>query len=155
MAESNGTARTLSRLAAGVFGLIFAITLPLTLVAFAWGSVLFSADQITEIFTDELVGSGALQEIAIEVMLDQVPRGGEDIAAGILDFLGRQRLDKMLRELFPAEWAEAQVRTNIESLYTWLDTYGQRQGAFGPDQEHRLRKLRRRMASLLATSGAK
>jgi len=121
MAESNGTARTLSRLAAGVFGLIFAITLPLALVAFAWGSVLFSAEQITEIFTDELVGSGALQEIAIEVMLEQVPRGGEDIAAGILDFLGRQRLDEMLRELFPAEWAEAQVRTNIEGLYRWLD----------------------------------
>ena len=76
MADSNRTARTISRLAAGVFGLIFAITLPLTLVAFAWGSVLFSADQITEIFTDELVGSGALQELAIEVMLEQVPRGG-------------------------------------------------------------------------------
>ncbi len=121
MAESSRTARTLSRLAAGIFGLIFAITLPLTLVAFAWGSVLFSAEKVTEIFTDELVGSGALQEIAIEVMLEQVPRGGEDLAAGILDFLGRQRLDEMLSELLPAEWAESQVRANIESLYEWLD----------------------------------
>ena len=83
--------------------------------------MLFSVEQVTEIFTDELVGSGALQEIAIEVMLEQVPRGGEDIAAGILDFLGRQRLDEMLRELFPTEWAEAQVRNNIENLYVWLD----------------------------------
>ncbi len=121
MAETNGTARNLSWLAAGVFGFIFAITLPLTLVAFAWGRVLFSAEEVTEIFTDELVGSGALQEIAIDFMLEQVPRGGEDIAAGILDFLGRQRLDEMLRELFPAEWAEGQVRANIESLYAWLD----------------------------------
>ena len=121
MADTNGLARTLSPLAAGVFGLIFAITLPLTLVAFAWGSVLFSAQEVTEIFTDELVGSGALQEIAIEVMLEQVPRGGEDLAAGILDFLGRQRLDEMLRELLPEEWAEIQVRSNIESLYVWLD----------------------------------
>jgi hypothetical protein len=121
MAESNGTARTLSRLAAGVFGAIFAIALPLTLVAFAWGNVLFSAEEVTQVFTDELVGSGALQEIAIDVMLEQVPRGGEDVAAGILDFLGRQRLDEMLRGLFPAEWAEDQVRANIESLYRWLD----------------------------------
>jgi hypothetical protein len=122
MAESGSLARILSRLAAGVFGLIFAITLPLTLVAFAWGRVLFSAQEITDIFTDELVGSGALQEIAVEVMLDQVPRGDEDLAAGILDFLGRQRLDEMLAALFPAEWAESQVRANIESLYAWLDS---------------------------------
>ncbi len=39
-------------------------------------------------------------------------------------------------------------------LYTWLDTYGQRQGAFGPDQDHRLQQLKRRMTPLLATSGA-
>jgi hypothetical protein len=121
MEETNGFARTLSRLAAGVFGLIFAITLPLTLVAFAWGRVLFSAQEITEIFTDELVGSGALQEIAVEVMLEQVPRGGEGSAAGIIDFLGRQRLDEMLATLLPAEWAESQVRANIENLYRWLD----------------------------------
>ena len=67
------------------------------------------------------MNSGALQEIAIEVMIEQVPRGGEDIAAGILDFLGRQRLDEMLRELFPEEWTESQVRANIENLYAWLD----------------------------------
>ena len=121
MAESGGLARTLSRLAAGFFGLIFAITLPLTLVAFAWGRVLFSAQEITDIFTDELVGSGALQEIAVEVLLDQVPRGGEGFAAGILNFLGRQRLDEMLAALFPADWTESQVRANIESLYAWLD----------------------------------
>lgn len=121
MAESGGHARTLSRLAGGVFGLIFAVALPLTLVAFAWGGVLFSSQEITEIFTEELVGSGALQEIAVEVLLEQVPRGGEDLAAGILDFLGRQRLDQMLAALFTVEWAESQVRTNIEALYAWID----------------------------------
>jgi len=121
MADSNGLVRTLSRLVAGVFALIFAITLPLTLVALAWGSVLFSAQEITDIFADELVNSGALQEIAIEVMLEQVPRGGEDLATGILDFLGRERLDETLRALFPAEWTEGQVRANIETIYAWLD----------------------------------
>ena len=121
MDESGGITQTLSRLAAGVFGLIFAITLPLTLVAFAWGQVLFSAQAITDIFTDELLGSGALQEIAIEVMLEQVPRGGEEVAAGLLDFLGRERLDEMLANLFPTEWTEGQIRSNIDSLYAWLD----------------------------------
>ena len=37
-----------------------------------------------------------------------------------------------------------------QRFYTWMDTYGQRQGSFSPDQEERLRQLRQRMASMLA-----
>ena len=36
-----------------------------------------------------------------------------------------------------------------ERLIVWMDTYGQERGAFGEDQEDRLRKLRERMALLL------
>ena len=35
-------------------------------------------------------------------------------------------------------------------LFTWMDTYGQRLGSFGPEQEEELRKLRQRLAHLLA-----
>lgn len=42
--------------------------------------------------------------------------------------------------LRPADW---------ERLLTWMDTYGQRQGSFGPDQDRRLRELRRAMAGML------
>jgi hypothetical protein len=34
-----------------------------------------------------------------------------------------------------------------DRLITWLDTYGQRRGAFSEDQEDRLRALRQKMAS--------
>ncbi len=44
-------------------------------------------------------------------------------------------------KLAPAAW---------ERLYIWMDTYGQRQGTFGPDQERRLRELRQSMAPMLA-----
>ena len=37
-----------------------------------------------------------------------------------------------------------------ERLITWMDTYAQLRGSFGPEQEEQLRDLRRRMASLLA-----
>jgi mono/diheme cytochrome c family protein len=36
-----------------------------------------------------------------------------------------------------------------DRLVTWIDTYGQRRGAFSPTQENDLRELRRRLASLL------
>jgi hypothetical protein len=38
----------------------------------------------------------------------------------------------------------------LDRLITWMDTYGQRQGHFSPEQEQRLRDLRDRLASLLA-----
>jgi hypothetical protein len=40
-------------------------------------------------------------------------------------------------------------REQWQRLYTWLDTYGQKQGSFGEDQDHRLVQLRSRMAPLL------
>jgi hypothetical protein len=39
---------------------------------------------------------------------------------------------------------------DLERLVTWMDTYGQRQGHFSPDQERRLRQLKHRIAPLLA-----
>ena len=37
-----------------------------------------------------------------------------------------------------------------DRLITWMDTYAQRSGSFGPKQEERLRELRRRMEPMLA-----
>ena len=43
-------------------------------------------------------------------------------------------------ELSPGDW---------DRLFTWMDTYAQRYGSFGADQEERLRDLRQRMAGIL------
>jgi hypothetical protein len=40
-------------------------------------------------------------------------------------------------------------RASWERMAIWMDTYGQRQGSFGPDQEQRLRDLRRAMGPML------
>ncbi|MAD80418.1 MAG: hypothetical protein CMJ50_06190 [Planctomycetaceae bacterium] len=39
-----------------------------------------------------------------------------------------------------------------DRLITWMDTYAQRAGSFSPDQQRRLRELRKRLASMLGTS---
>ena len=43
----------------------------------------------------------------------------------------------------------------LDRLITWIDTYGQRQGHFSPDQEQQLRELRARLAGLLAAGAGK
>jgi hypothetical protein len=43
---------------------------------------------------------------------------------------------------------------DLERLATWMDTYAQRAGSFGPDQEARLEDLRRRSVDLLVERSA-
>ena len=110
---------TLGRVIAALLGLAFAVTLPFALLALAWGRVLFSPEQMTDILAGELVNSGALQQFAVEAMLS---RGGEENPeSGPLDFLGRQRLDELLTSLFPPDWARSQVGGIVEALYAWID----------------------------------
>jgi hypothetical protein len=44
-------------------------------------------------------------------------------------------------------------RADLDRFTTWLDTYGQRAGAFSPEQEEDLERLRREWADLLAAGG--
>lgn len=118
MSESRGCSGTLARAGAGFFALAYAVTLPVSLLAFAWGNVLFSADDMTDIIAGELIDSGVLQELAVEAMLQ---RGGEPNEQGVLDFLARQDLDQILATVVPPDWARRQIQTNLEGLYGWLD----------------------------------
>ncbi|MCH5372331.1 MAG: hypothetical protein JJ992_00015, partial [Planctomycetes bacterium] len=45
-------------------------------------------------------------------------------------------------------------RDDWNRLFTWMDTYGQRLGSFGPDQEEQLRNLRLRLSQLLSEQRA-
>lgn len=41
------------------------------------------------------------------------------------------------------------TRDDLERLTTWMDTYAQRKGSFGTEQEQRLQELKRSMAAML------
>jgi len=57
-----------------------------------------------------------------------------------------------LVQLLKAGHYDVQLRRDAwERLFTWMDTYGQRQGHFSPEQERELRQLRQRMAALLTS----
>jgi hypothetical protein len=114
--ESRGCASTTGRIVAGVLAIAFAIGLPLSLLALAWGSVLFSADEMSEIIADELVGSGALQALAVESMLE-----GSEAEQGVLEYLARQELDGLFSIVIPPDWAQFQISRNLENTYAWID----------------------------------
>ncbi len=125
----------IGRAIALLLGLAFVVSLPLAILALAWGRVLFSPEQMTDILAAELVDSGALQRAAVEAFLSRsgpqdgsVPQDGsnpQDASTpqpGSLDFLDRQELDRLVETLFPAEWAHEQMRANVEIFYAWIDS---------------------------------
>jgi hypothetical protein len=113
----------IGRAIALLLGLAFVVSLPLSILALAWGRVLFSPEQITDILAAELVDSGALQRAAVEAFLQRSgPEGDTNPEAGSLDFLDRQELDRLVETLFPPEWAHDQMRANVEILYAWIDS---------------------------------
>ncbi|HLF36793.1 MAG TPA: hypothetical protein VI520_02545, partial [Anaerolineales bacterium] len=119
----------IGRAIALLLGLAFVVSLPLSILALAWGRVLFSPEQMTDILAAELVDSGALQRAAVEAFLarsgpqeESNPQDGSNPGGGSLDFLDRQELDRLVKTLFPPEWAHDQMRANVEILYAWIDS---------------------------------
>jgi len=113
----------IGRAIALLLGLAFVVSLPLSILALAWGRVLFSPELMTDILAAELVDSGALQRGAVEAFLQRSgPEGEPNPEAGSLDFLDRQELDRLVETLFPPEWAHDQMRVNVEILYAWIDS---------------------------------
>ena len=118
----NSTSLT-GRAIALLLGLAFVVSLPLTILALAWGRVLFSPEQMTDILAAELVDSGALQRAGVEAFLQRSePQDQSNPEPGSLDFLGRAELDRLVETLFPPEWAHDQLRVNVEILYAWIDS---------------------------------
>lgn len=119
MSESRGCYATLARFGAAFFALAYAVTLPVSLLALAWGNVLFSPEEMTDIIAGELIESGALQTLAVEAMLQR--GGGEDRQEGALDFLARQDLNELFAIAIPPGWARQQIQANLGNLYLWID----------------------------------
>lgn len=95
----------------------FAFGLPLSLLALSWGSTFFSSEEMTEIIADELVGSGSLQELAVEALL----RGSREQQQGVLEYLARQDLDELFPIVIPPDWARTQISRNLDNIYLWID----------------------------------
>ncbi len=100
--------------------LAFALSLPLSLLAFAWGNVLFSSAEMTDVIADELIDSGTLQELAVDAILGRGTADPQD-AGGALDYLARQDLNAIFASLIPPNWARSQIESNLQNLYAWID----------------------------------
>ena len=62
---------------------------------------------------------------------------------------GAAQTSALLKLLSAGHYEVRTTRNDLERLATWMDTYAQRKGAFGVEQEERLLELKRSMATML------
>jgi hypothetical protein len=67
-----------------------------------------------------------------------IANAGASQESPLIDLLRRGHYEVQLE---PTDW---------QRLFVWMDTYGQRSGSFGAEQEEQLRRLRQQLAHLLA-----
>jgi hypothetical protein len=118
-----GCLHVASRAVAVLLAVAFAVTLPLSLVAFNIGRVAFSPERMTALLLETIDETGGLRQMVIESLTSEpgtADPGGLDLAAA-LEFLTPQERDYLGEQLTPPGWAKAQLGALVAGVYEWID----------------------------------
>lgn len=123
MGRNRSCAGNLARIVAAVLAACLALMLPVALLGFNVGRVLFSPEVVAGVIVERAVDSGGLRRIVSERLLSPEAGGGnpEFELARAMSFLEQDEVERVLDLLIPPEWARAQVGGALESLYAWMD----------------------------------
>jgi hypothetical protein len=118
-----GCGHIITRSAAVLLAAAFAVTLPLSLVAFNLGRVAFSPERMTVLLLETIEETGGLRQLVIESLAAESATGeaqGLDLAEA-LSFLSPQERDYLGEQLTPPGWAREQLGALVAGVYTWID----------------------------------
>jgi hypothetical protein len=112
------------RLLAGLFAVALVLTLPLGILAFDLGRVIFSPERMAAILGASLEEAGGFRRVA----MDAIASGGEAEAEAqglnlgvALSYLTPLEREYLADRLLPNEWVQSQVRASVEDVYAWID----------------------------------
>jgi len=127
MVDLRGCLGTVARLLAGVLTVLFVLTLPLSVVAFDLGRVVFSPARMGILLDQSFDQAGGFRRLAMEAIT-----GGVDSEAGstegvplslkgALSFLTPQERDYLAERLLPPDWVREQLQAGLDDIYAWVD----------------------------------
>jgi hypothetical protein len=122
MSARGSCVTNLSKGAGIVLAAAFVVLLPVGLVAQAFGSVVFSPEEIAIVVGPRLAEADAFRQAFAGILL-----GGETRGPGLSDLsralggLDPRELDAALEALVPEGWAREQAGNMLTDLYAWLD----------------------------------
>ena len=123
MSRLGGCAGALGRIVAVLLAAGLALLLPLAVMGFNAGRVLFSPEEVAGVITERGLDSGALRRLVSERLLSPEAAGGapEFSLARAMSYLEPDEVDRVLDLLIPPEWARSQVSGILTGLYEWMD----------------------------------
>lgn len=121
-----GCRERVSVILAILLAVIFAIGLPLALILFDIGEVIFSPDTVSEAVVTNVLETGALQNLLLEYVfiaeVDEIQRDEAGSFKGALEHLKSADIEAIVNILIPSSWAETQITLLVSDLYLWLDS---------------------------------
>lgn len=122
-----GCLGTLARFLTGVLALLFILTLPVSVVAFDLGRVVFSPERMGALLSQSLDEAGGFRRVAMEAIAGGVEseagsaEGGGPSLKGALSFLTPQERDYLAERLLPPDWVREQLQAGLDDIYAWVD----------------------------------
>ena len=127
MVDLRGCLGTVARLLAGVLTMLFVLTLPLSVVAFDLGRVVFSPARMGVLLDQSFDQAGGFRRLAMEAITGGVDseagsaEGGPLSLKGALSFLTPQERDYLAERLLPPDWVREQLQAGLDDIYAWVD----------------------------------
>jgi len=127
MVDRRGCMATAARFLAGFLALLFVLALPLSVVAFDLGRIVFSPERMGALLGQSFDQAGGFRRLAMEAITGGVENeegsadGGALSLEGALSYLTPQERDYLAERLLPADWVREQLQAGLDDLYAWVD----------------------------------
>jgi hypothetical protein len=127
MVGFRGCMATAARFLAGLLALLFVLALPLSVVAFDLGRIVFSPERMGILLGESFDQAGGFRRLAMEAITGGVENeagsadGGALSLEGALSYLTPQERDYLAERLLPADWVREQLQAGLDDLYAWVD----------------------------------
>jgi hypothetical protein len=122
---SEGCLSNLSRGLAVLIAFIMVISMPIALMAYNLGQVVFSKDKVTQIISDQLIASGEVRRmLVVSFLSNPSPQGTNandfSLVRAAQD-LSPEQMQELTNLLLPEDWFRQQVGSMVGGIYGWLE----------------------------------
>jgi hypothetical protein len=110
------------RVLAGGLAVLFVLTLPITIIAFDLGRVVFSPDEMATLVSTSFEEVGGFRRLAMDAITADGGASGEGLNLTVaLSHLTPLERDYLADRLLPRVWVEEQLHASVVDVYAWID----------------------------------
>jgi hypothetical protein len=110
-----------ARALAGILALLFVLTLPVTIIAYDLGQVVFLPEEMATLVSTSFEEVGGFRRLAMDAIVSD-SAAGEGLSLTVaLSHLTPMERDYLADRLLPRAWVEEQLHESVVDVYAWID----------------------------------